>query len=552
MEDSNKHGTLNVIEEDTQCERKTDCVDNKLKSSQSVGQLSGECQLEQNEDISWSSTSDIKKKHKKKGLFHHNKKVKDISNLSESKSTEQIGKQEKAKKQKKKVRKEKAKSVQSMGWSPMNIFRGKNTVTEEKPSDTTSKKHKPVQKSQSFDGNSVPRSTQLNRMDSFRKLFKRPRDSAASAETQPIDNVKCVEISSPILKSDFTSKNLVDREVFLRERAYQLDKTKVNRVESVSSVNENDDTSVSNDSDGTNERETESVFCNGDVEPEHRPQSQESPIPPLRHKHLQKKQRLSMQGVEGLLQDDVCQDNENNNENYDRKIDNDTVHVVSNTEKDEEVNDPSKKANYIETCFEYVDESEHNNQGQPEDNTCVAKEVNCNIERNIVQSERPCEVVNHLQAAEMEVGDEQQTIDVDNIVNNNYVVVENVPCDSSTTAPSNATPTQTGEHVSALQSPEGANMTPDVLPVTSKNSAPQLPESEFEEVFVECINDENISLDSATVMVDKSQVGSDKTDGVSMPTGRWNSDVTSRASQRAINKVIQKKPASFSGGKVHE
>ena len=547
-EDSKKQTMLNAIKEDAQCEQKSDCVDSNPKCSQSVDQLSSECKPEQNEVISWSSTSDIKKKHKK-GLFSHNKKVKNSSgDLSGSNSTvQQLGNQEKTKKEKKKIRKEKAKSAQPGGWLSMNIFGGKNTVTEEKPTETKSKnKKKPLQKSQSYDTNSLPRSSQLNRMDSFRKLFKRPRDSAALAETKPIDNVKCVEISSPILKSDFKSKNLVDREVFLRERAYQVDKRKVNRVESgVPNVN-NDDTSVNNDSHSNNKKETESEICNGDIEPQDKLESRESPKAPLRHKHLQKKQRLSLHSTsEGVLQDDLFKNNENNNENCKQEIDKNTMHAESDTKKDEEINVQSKNTNNNESAAELLNESKLNRQGQSDDNTYFANEANGNIERNLSQSERPCEVVNHQQVSEMDISNEQQTIDPDHIVNMDYVLVESAPGDSSTTVTPNTTQTKTGECIASTQSPK----------VQCRDSPPQSPEGEFNEVFVDCVNDETVSLDSATVLVDKPQEAKDKTNGISMPAGRWNSDVTSRASQRAITAAIQKKPASFSGGnsgKVHE
>lgn len=520
MEGSDRPTTLNVVQEDAE-EGRHECMDS----------VDGR-RAEQHQVSSWSSTSDIKKKHKKKGLFN-NKKVKDLTSLSGSKSSEQLGNQENAKKEKKKIRKEKAKSAQSFGW--LNALRGKSTSTEERSRDTKSKKQrKPLKKSQSFNSDSLPRSSQLNRMDSFRKLFKRPRDSAALVETKPLDNVKCMEISSPILKSDFRSKNLVDREVFLRERAYQIDKTKMKTVENKSDVHvsnaNNIDASVNIGNYDSNEWTAEGVVGNGYTPGT--PESQESPVAPVRRKHLQKKQRLSLLDSEGSLQDDLSQDNENNEDfEQDQGNNSDRVHVKSNTKNDEEVQ-PS----------EYSNEPRHNDQEWPNHNACSAHEANNNLDKSIPQKDRTCNIVNidHAQVTGSAIDVER-----DNVENLNYVIVESVPTSR----------TQIGEQASTPQSPDwGSHVTPDASPahIRKHASTPESPESEFEEVFVDCINDENIYLDSATLLVDKPQVANDETDGASMPATRWSSDVTSRASQRAITKVMQqKKPASFSGGTVH-
>jgi hypothetical protein len=532
MDGTDKHTNdkvLNVINEDVQ-EGKSECMDDSVpKCSKNVDQLSVGCQPEKN--VSWSSASDTKKKHKKKGLLKNHKKVKDISNLSGSKSTEpeQVVSQE-AKKTKKKTRKEKAQSSAFFG-----IFRGKSTDTEEKP-----KQKKPLQKSQSFNTTSAPKNSQLNRMDSFRKLFKRPHDPAALAEATPIDNLKCVEISSPILKSDIRSANLVDREVFLRERSYQVDKTKIKKVEAgIFRVNKNNDTTVNNGNHDSNEEKTEEMVCNGCLQPQDGAETQESsiPVPPVRHKHLQYKQRLSIQGDEGLLQEDLTKDNENNNKSCEQENN-------KNIDYSKSVQDSNNESTLNETKL--------NAQERHGDSVCSADEANDSQDKRLALNERRCKVINvefDSQVTESAVNDELQQAELDNAENLNYVVVKRVPDDSSAPETPDTTPTQIGEHACTPQSPEGAShVTPNISPSQVRDPTPQSPESEFAEVFVDCINDERFSLDSATLLVDKPQIANDKTNGVSMPAGRWKSDVSSNASQHAIHKAINK-TASLPGRK---
>ena len=284
MENRAKSSTPDSVMEDGQGGR-DESGDQPPTCSKSLDQLSGNRHSRQDEVTTWSSTNNVETKRKKRGLFSDKKKVKEISS-TESKSTKLSNDSEHHKKEKKQLGKEKN-STQSSAW--FNIFRGKNSVSDERPKESKSKKQrKAIQKSQSFNSNPLPRGSQLNRIDSFRKILrKRQRNPGVVAQGKAMDNMKCMEISSPILKTDFKSRNLVDREVFLRERAYQLDKTTLKRETKAEASNvktRKDDpsshTGKDNDNDSCND---EGVTTNGFDD------SKESPVPPVRHKHLERK-----------------------------------------------------------------------------------------------------------------------------------------------------------------------------------------------------------------------------------------------------------------------
>ena len=497
MEDGEKCTTLKALKEDAQ-EGQDECTDSGTTTcSKSADQLLSSSQPKEVTVSSWSSTGDIKKKQKKKGLFQNNKKAKGVTNLPESKSTDQMSSQDKPKKEKKKLK----------------FFRAKSTSTEEKAKEMKSKKqHKPLQKSQSFDNNSLPRNSQLNRMNSIRKLFKRPRDSA---ETEPINNVKCVEISNPILKSDFRSKNLVDREVFLRDRTYQVEKAKVKRektenecgtvISNARTKNKTGEKEMSLNIDNS-KSEHDTVIVNECVESPQNPNSEESPKAPIRFKHLERK-RLSMPSLEELSQEDITkQEKDESNKNDSQNMDQDSGDV----EKDE-----ASQVQIIESTPNFsTEKNDLKNFDNPDES----------------EKEPDTFTLDQSAVAESTMNDERQITRQDNDENLNYIVVENV---SDKSMVSDTTPTKTGNTM----------------------LFPQSPHSEFEEVFVDCISDETISLDSATLLVEKPKVlsdthCSDQIDRARMPTGRWNSSVTSRDSKDAIAKAtgMKKKAASFSGG----
>ena len=536
MDMGNKHTRLNAVEEDAQVQG-DECLDSGPTSSKYAHESA------QIEVKSWSATGDIKKKHKKKG----NKKVKDKSIPSERDNLEQGDNiKDNAKKAKKKIRKEKAHSAQSLKWfKPLKVFRGKPTVTETTHEDIKDKKQKrPLQKSQSFDENSLPRSSQLNRMNSFRKLFKRQRDSAALGETKPINNQKCMEISNPILKSDFRSKNLVDREVFLRERAYQIDKTKVKQEkkenEASSNINTNNNTKKNSALfDNSDESEMKSeVTINGYVKTQETPECNENPVAPVRHKHLQKKQRLSMLGPEELQQDDLAVDDKEENTD-----DNDENSCMVNNKEHDELQididqDNEHKISYLSTEIKDKEDFEYNEA------EIADKNIDENTKQDIIDDSEQ-------QVNKPIVNDEIKEVKVDNDENLNHVIMESEPGHSSVITDTSSTnlDEKTSSPIEEVISP----VVPDESHerIRHEFSTPQSPESENEDVFIDCINDEKISFDSATVLVDQPQVKTKKTGQVedtSMPSGRSISDVNSRESQRAISKAIQKKPASFSGG----
>ena len=519
MEGGEKCTTLKAVKEDAQ-EGRDECTDSGTTCSRSADHLSSSSQPRQIEVSSWSSTGDIKKKQKKKGLFQNNKKVKGVSNPPEDKSTDQTSDQDKPKKEKKKLRKQKAKSSQA--WS--SFFRGKSVATDEETKDIKSKKQKKkLKKSQSFDSNSLPRSSQLNRMNSIRKLFKRPRDSASATETEPINNVKCVEISNPILKTDFRSKNLVDREVFLRDRAYQIDKAKAKQektenecgvvISNVKTKNDAGEKDMSLDSynNENSKSKHDTVIVNGFVESPQNPNSEESPKAPIRFKHLERK-RLSMPGLEGLSQEDITEHQNNENSHGDKENLTKNSNDVKKDEKLEvQINNSDNRS--TSDCSTEINDLNKVNKTHDSINESEIQDYIVNMDQNIV--------------AGSPINSEPLTIRQDNDENLNYIFVESV---SSNLVTSDIIPTQMG----------------------STLSSPQSHESEFEEVFVDCVSDETISLDSATPPVDKPKVlathRSDETDGRRMPAGRWNSSVTSRDSKDAIAKTMKKKAASFSGG----
>ena len=514
MCENGKHGKLKSVNEDLQEETK-DGVDVGKTSSKTVDKLP-ESNWE-NKVTSWSTTDDVKKKNKKKGLFN-NKKVKNSPNrVSESESTEQLGNQDDGKKEHKThIRKEKLKSAQSLGW--LNIFRHKNSADDEKSKEMRSKKERrPLKKSQSFDTNSLSRNSRLSRMDSIRKVFKK-RESVAQVESKPIDNVKCVEISSPILKSNVESKNLVDREVFLRDRSYQMDTTKIkkNRSESQpavssSEVNVNNNESTSSAKVDNGESKVESVVGNGFVDPPKSPETEESPVPPARHKHLRMKQRLSIQGPEELLKHDSSEDEIKDDKN-DYQVDEDEDNLKSYSKDDVE----------MKKC---PDEVKLNDDEISNTDTSLLPDTGNNIDEPSKEDEGTIDVVfvDQEPVAEPIVNDEQRNFD-DN-ENLGFKFVEGVADDVS---PTNDT------ILSSYQ-------------VSQPLVSPQSPGSD-EEVFVDC-NDEGVSFDSA-ILVDKSQDTGTETSPVrvKMPAGRSVSDITSRTSSNVIDEKKQKKPNSFSGG----
>ncbi|XP_028402381.1 uncharacterized protein LOC114525321 isoform X2 [Dendronephthya gigantea] len=491
MDENCKQSGLKSVNEDSQ-EELEDGVDVKKTSSKAVSESKRE-----NEVSSWSTTDDVKKMNKKKGLF--NKKSKDNSiSVPESKSTEKLANPKAGKKgHKTRIRKEKAKSAQSIGWK---IFRKQHSAKDdEEYMEVKSKKGKtPLKKSQSFDNNSSPKNPQLKRMDSIRKIFKK-RQPVLPDESSTIDNVKCVEISSPILKTEMKSKHLVEREFFMRDRALQMDTTKIKRVASENKpavcsskvkVNNNESTSslkVDND-----ESKDESVVGNGFVDQPESPETEEDPVPPVRHKHLEKK-RVSMQCDEVSVEQDSTEDENNYCDNH--QAEKDKNDLKSNRKDDVDL----KK---------FLNEVKLNDTDIPSTNTILKKEHSEeDEEKNDFVFVDPEPVV-------------------ERIVNDEIVILGSVTDDVS----SISNPTSSSSQV--CQSPP--------IPLESPGSDG--------EVFEDCI-DEDISFNRA--VIDKSkESGQDSSPvSVNMPAGRSVSDITSQTSADVFAKGKKEKPHphSFSG-----
>lgn len=528
----NKHTKLNIVEEDLK-----DGTAESVPISKSADELSSRQQFETCEVNSWSSTSNIKKKPKKK-VF--NKKSKVTSKHSDS--TEQLGNHNEAKSEKSNAHKENAKSARSAWLSP--FLRSNKTRTK--------KNKKPLKKSESLNFDSLPK-PQLNRMNSIRKLFKRPRDSDVLVEAKPVNNVKCVEISSPILKSDFRSKNLVDREVFIRERAYLVDVAKIKKVNDDSEVCASNTEAIANQRNGTyldndcHEQVSGNVVVYRYPKPQEIPEAQGSPIAPVRHKHLQKKWRLSMQN-DALLQNDCSEDSvSDNHETYEQDPENnqDSLNFNSKKQKGIQDNKMDKTESTVDCSSKF--RSVVNNNCKNDSN---------NPDKNIGLRETAfdCVAVNTCKSHHdhSEVGNELKTVTVDSVKNCGCVVID-VPQNSNETI--DTSPGQGGQHTPTSPGDSQVGVGAPLKQASDNQASPlQSPHSEFEDVFVDSKSEENISFGSAAELVEKPQTVCQElsnADSIKLPAGRWNSDVGTRASQRAISKAIQKKPASFSGGKMH-
>ncbi|XP_046858472.1 uncharacterized protein LOC124451915 isoform X3 [Xenia sp. Carnegie-2017] len=297
----------------------------------------------------WSSTGDINVISKSNKTMKQNSKSKSVEMLKKEK--------DETKKTKK----------QSGKW--FSRLRGKKE-SEKKKTKKPEKQKPSLQKSQSFGPRSSSTNSQFNRMDSFRKIFKRQNDSTnASEDTKVSGNLNRKDISSPILKSELKSKNLVDRDVIIRKRAYQFDKKTITRdknktnddittnakvveknteicnhldgieknyddndnTDRVSSGSEDKSSLNSNDKFTTNDlnqnngkldvsvavkdnSKVDEAVEGPDLENDDNSCHKGSPVPPLRSKHLEKK-RLSMSIIDdslvdvldGNLQDETCE-----------------------------------------------------------------------------------------------------------------------------------------------------------------------------------------------------------------------------------------------------
>ena len=444
---------------------------------------------------SWSSTSDIgtKKKGPKKTRLLYKGKKKAKYEISENSGKQQLNENSTASVPNLANTKSK-KAKKSNSSALMSFFRGKSESKEESlKSGKRKKERKAVQKSQSFQNSeSTPtaKNTQLNRMDSIRRLFKRPRDlnipSTICVDSKTTENKTCLEISPPILKTGFHSDNLIDREVILaqRDRAYQLERKRFR--------DDKKEPDVDKDYSGASEvmpNGNDSIDAGQVVNTSSRnEEEQESPVPPVRWKHLQRK-RLSRSAEDGGTgSNNVRDSNEETSETY------------PNLNGDD------------------------NRGGTPE------LDVNAN----------GVDVVEPLKLDDENVLD--KTVQVVDNDNENYVHVDHELCSNNSSIPYQGQSTNGNES-------EAGNGVVCVSPLSNDDQG-----GSDDDVFEDCVDNREINSFHRTNIgeEDTGMPAVRGTVTAGRPSRKWASDVSSAKSKDAIETAKKKKVTSsksFSGGK---
>lgn len=400
--------------------------------------------------------------------------------------------------------KKKKQKLSSSAW--MNFFRGKSDTKDEALKQEKPRKERiPLQKSQSFHSGSTPspRSNQLNRMDSFRKLFKRPRDAASTSEClgegKPAERKTCLEISSPIVKPGFRSNILVDRGFFLaqKDRSPHLEKDRLKGDKKKGEIDvDNPDSPKARRGSNSGGPLKNGSFNISGSEPA-------PPVAPIRRKHLERK-RLSRAGEEGLLKwtDDngAVESILDKHPKLGAKIQCDKYsEYTSNNQNGNFINmvvgEPSEKLEPLESAAESCLE-----RTKPGDNA------------------RETDVILH---------HEPKLSDLKS--NNDDLAIAH---DLSPTGQVGVGESQTS------QSPRGVY----------ENGGT---EENYEDVFHDCEDNTKLSFDSATVAEKDGEMRTVSTIANSHDSSRrWQSDVSSSESKTAIETAKKKTSQSFSGGKL--